>query len=444
MLNTVLAGLWARKRRLLGTVTAVVLGVAFLTATLVMGDTMRAGFSNAFAAANAGTDVIVRSSSEIGSDDESIRDQVDGSVVERVAAVDGVARAVPQIEGTGTILDADGDVIGGEGPPTVATNWIDDPDLNAYRIAEGRAPVAPDEVVIDRRSAQLGDLAVGDRTTILAPSPVEVTISGIVTFGDEDSLGPTTYTAFTLEAAQQLFAHRPGAISAVLVAAEDGVSQETLRDEISELMPARIEALTQSELIAEQEADIQSDFLGMFETMLLAFAGIALVVATFSIHNTFAILVAQRSRESALLRAIGASRRQVVTAVAAEALAVGILASLIGIAAGLGLALAAKALLIDSGLELPTADLVITQGTVIVAAAVGVLTTLFASLTPAIKASRIAPLAALRDVAVDRSATSRWRALTGTVIAAGGIVAVISAGAMSGARSAVLGSAPSP
>ena len=148
---------------------------------------------------------------------------------------------------------------------------------------------------------------------MLTPEPVEVTVVGIATFGDVDSLGPTTYTAFTLDAARRPAARPARRTSrAVLVAAEDGVNRTTLRDEIAQLLPARIEALTQQELTAEQEADIESDFLGMFEMILLAFAGIALVVATFSIHNTFSILVAQRTRESALLRAIGASRRQVV------------------------------------------------------------------------------------------------------------------------------------
>ena len=153
-----------------------------------------------------------------------------------------------------------------------------------------------------------------------------------------DSLGPTTYTAFTLPQASELFAQRPDTISAVLVAAEAGVSRETLRDEIIEQVPARIEALTQAELTAEQQDEIGADFLDMFQTILLAFAGIALVVATFSIHNTFSILVAQRTRESALLRAIGASRRQVVVAVALEALVIGVVASAIGFGVGLGLA----------------------------------------------------------------------------------------------------------
>ncbi len=427
MFATVLAGLFARKRRLLGACTAVVLGVAFLTATLVMGDTMRAGFRQAFTDANAGTDVVVRSSAEIAGDDSRVRDVIPADLVDRVAAVEGVAVAAPSITGVGTIIGSDGQRVGGDGPPTTATNWIDDPGLNAYELAEGRAPAAPDEVVIDRGSANNGDLAVGDRTTILTPAPVAVTVVGIATFGELDSLGPTTYTAFTLDAARSLLLDRPDAVSAVLVAAEEGVNGTTLRDEIAQLLPARIEALTQQELTAEQERDIESDFLGIFEMILLAFAGIALVVATFSIHNTFSILVAQRTRESALLRAIGASRRQIVTAVAAEAFVVGVIAAIVGFGAGLGLAVGLKALMAGAGFDLPVAGIVIGAGTIVIAAAVGIVTTMVASVAPAVSASRVAPLAALRDVAVDRSAASRLRAIVGMLLTAAGALVVVTA-----------------
>jgi putative ABC transport system permease protein len=425
MFNVTLKGLWAHKRRLIGTSFAVVLGVAFLTATLVVGATMRTGFDKAFADANAGLDVVVRSSEQMGSDETAQRAGIDASLVDEIAAVPGVRAAVPSVEGVATLIGADGSRVGGNGPPTVGASWIEDPELNAYQLAEGRAPEAPGEVVVNRGAAEQGDLHVGDRTTVLTPAPVEVTIVGIATFGDDaDGLGPITYTAFTLAQATELFAQQPDTISAVLVAAEDGVTSETLRDRISELLPARIEALTQAELTAEQQEEIRADFLDMFSTILLAFAGIALVVATFSIHNTFSILVAQRTRESALLRAIGASRRQVVTAVALEALVVGVVASVIGFGAGLGIAAGLKQLMASADLTVPVAGLVVTAGTIVTVAIVGIVTTLVASVTPAIKASRVAPLAALRDVAVDRSGTSKVRAVLGAVVTVGGAVVV--------------------
>ncbi|MET0147319.1 MAG: ABC transporter permease [Ilumatobacteraceae bacterium] len=430
MFKLTIAGLWARKRRLIGTSLAVVLGVAFLAATLVLGDTMRAGFASAFTSANSGTDVVVRSADSIGSGEDRVRGALDASVVDRVAAIAGVRAALPSVEGVATIIGADGERVGGDGPPTVGTNWIPDSGLNPYQIAEGRAPNAAGEVVIDRGAAEKGDLHVGDRTTVLTPAPVDVTIVGIATFGDVDSLGPTTYTAFTLPEASALFAQRPDAVSSVLVAAEAGVSQESLRDEITELMPARIEALTQAELTAEQEQQIGDDFLNMFEMILLAFAGIALVVATFSIHNTFSILVAQRTRESALLRAIGASRRQVVAAVTMEAAIIGVVASAIGFAVGLGLAAGLRALMSGAGLGLPGSGLVVDGVTIVIAGLVGVVTTLVASVTPAIKASRVAPLAAMRDVAVDDSASSTVRAVVGAVIAGAGAVVVVTAASL--------------
>jgi putative ABC transport system permease protein len=187
-----------------------------------------------------------------------------------------------------------------------------------------------------------------------------------------------------------------------------------------------LEAITGADLTAEQQRDVESDFLGFFQTLLLAFAGIAVVVAAFSIHNTFSILVAQRTRESALLRAIGASRRQVILTVAAEALAVGVLATALGFAAGVGIASVLQSAM-ESGSELPAADLAIGTGAIVASAVIGIGTTLVASVGPAVKASRVAPLAALRDVAVDRSANSVWRAVAGVVVAGLGIAALVTA-----------------
>ena len=280
--------------------------------------------------------------------------------------------------------------------------------------------------MIDRNSATTGDLAVGDQTTVLIPEPIEVTVVGIATFGDQDSFGPLTMTAFDAATADDLFAVRPGAASQVLVVAEDGVSDVTLRDEITAALPDRLEALTRAETIADEEAAIESDFVGLFERMLLTFAVIALVVATFSIYNTFAIVVAQRTRESALLRALGASRRQVITGVTIEALIIGVAAAAIGIGAGLLLALGLQRLVAGLGFDLGSGT-VITTGTLVAGALVGIVTTLLASVAPAITASRVAPLAALRDVAIDRSGTSIRRAIVGAVVTVVGLVMVVTA-----------------
>lgn len=415
-----LKGLWSRKRRLAGTSLAIVLGVAFLAATLILGDTMRRGFGGLYAEANAGTDVIVRSSAVIDIDDDVQRGLVDEALVEQLSALDGVATAVPTIEGTGQIVGSNGRPIGGQGPPTIAANWIEDGRLNPYRIAEGRPPLAPDEVVIDRASAEHGNLHVGDRTTVLTPAPTPVTIVGVATFGSLDSFGASTYAGFTTDAAQQLLVGESGKVSAIRIVAEPNVEGAELRARVEAVLPPGFEALTGAELSAEQKQDLESSFLGVAEAFLIAFAGVALLVATCSIHNTFTILAAQRTRESALLRAVGASRRQVLTSMAVEALTVGALASGAGLGAGVGIALGLKELLASMGLETAASGVTIAGSAVVTSLLVGVGVTLIASVVPALRASRVAPIAALRDVAVDRSGVSRLRAALGLVVAGGG------------------------
>jgi putative ABC transport system permease protein len=431
MWKTIWKGIWSHKRRLLGTSTAVMLGVAFLAASLAMGETMTKGFDDLFTEANAGTDVVVRNATEIGSGEISTRGRLSTDLATRLEAVDGVSVVEPVIEGYGQIVGADGEDVGGGGPPTAADNWVGDSPVNPWKLDEGRAPAdvaagQPYEVVIDRGAAEDGDLHIGDRTIVKVPEPVDVTIVGLVTFGGADSLGPTTYTAFTDTAAAELIG-TPGEVSNFRVAGDDGVSEESLRAAIAEVLPEQAEALTGTELTAELMDDIQSDFLGMFRTILLAFAVIALVVASFSIHNTFSILIAQRTRESALLRAIGASRRQVLTSVVAEALAVGAVASALGLAAGFGLATGLKALMDGAGFDLNVDGVVMGTSTIVVAAVVGVVTTLLASVVPAIRASRVAPLAALRESAVDSTSSSKLRAVTGALVAAAGVAVVLTA-----------------
>ena len=425
MWKTTLKGIGAHKRRLLATSSAVVLGVAFLAGTLVLGDTMETGFGDMFNEANAGTDAVVRSSTEVGDDDITERGLLDASVVDDIAAVNGVDVAVPEIYGIGQIVGSDGDPLGGNGPPTQAGNWIADPEINPWHIADGRAPAGPNEVVIDKASADKGELAVGDGTTIRTPEPVKVTVVGVATFGEADSAGPQTYAAFTTEFAQQLLLPEPGRISDVLVAADDGVSQQELVDRLEPVLPDGSEALTGAALTDEQRSNLEGDFLGFFKAFLLVFAGIALVVATFSIYNTFSILMAQRTRESALLRAVGASRRQVLGSTVAEALVVGVLASVIGVAAGVGLAAGLTGLSESAGFAVAGTALVVKTSALVLSAVVGVVVTLVASAAPAVKASRVAPLAALRDVAVDRSGASWLRGLLGVVVSGAGTAATV-------------------
>ena len=420
-------GLWNHKRRLISTSLAVVLGVAFLTATLTLGDTMRGGIDQLLEHGNAETDVIVRNATKYGSDEMVERGRLDGGLVAELTQLDGVAVAAPSIEGFAQIEASDGDPIGGNGPPTLAGNWIDDPRLNPFQVVDGRAPAADGEVVIDRRSARLGDLQVGDHTTLRTPDPLDVEIVGIAKFGSVDSIAGASFVAFTTDQARDVLVGGADEVSSILVMGDDGISPEQLRSAVASALPSEAEALTGDEIIAETQDDIEADFLGFFETFLLMFAGVALLVATFSIHNTFSILVAQRTRESALVRAIGASRGQVLRSICSEALAIGVVASGIGLGAGVGLGYGFRALIESFGVELPNAGLVVTTSTIVAALVVGVVVTFLASVTPAIKGSRVAPLAALRENAIDRSGASKWRAAFGALALGGGIALTITA-----------------
>jgi putative ABC transport system permease protein len=419
-------GIWARKRRLIGAGFAVVIGVAFLTATLALGDGMRGGIHSLFGEGHSGTDTMVRSTIEIDADENSSRGPIDESWVGRLAALPEVDQAIPEVEGLAQIVKPDGELIGGNGPPTFGRNWVDY-DRNPYVLVEGRAPSGPSEVVIDRGSADDAGLHAGDTATILAPAPIEVTVAGVAELRSGSELGGVTFTWFDTDTAQQLLLGSDTDLVGVKLTAADSVSPEQLAAAVTPVLGDRMEAVTGATLTAEDDEAIGEDFLDFFEAFLLAFAGVAMIVACFSIHNTLTILVAQRTRESALLRAIGASRRQVLGSVAIEALTIGVVASAIGIAAGVGLAHGLRALMDAVGFGIPMKGLTASTSTIVTGMIVGVVATMVASIAPAIKASRVAPIAALRDVAVDRSGVSKVRAVLGTLITGAGIATVVTA-----------------
>ena len=428
MWKITLAGLRAHRRRLLATSLAVVVGVAFLTGTLVLGDAMSKGFDDLFGRLNAGTDVVVRPAGSGGSDDVSGSGTLDAALVEEVRDVPGVRNAEGSIQGLGQLLGADGERLGGDGPPTLAMNWIDDEELNPFRLSDGRLPTATGEVVIDSASAAAGDLRIGSSTTLLTPDPVPVTVVGIATFGEDDGAGTATTTWLSdADARTRLVAGRDS-VSSVVVAADDGVGADELRDRISASLPAAAEAVTGSDLAAEQSQAIDEDFLGFLRTFLVVFAGVAVLVATFSIHNTFSVVAAQRQREWALLRAVGATRGQVVRSTAAEVAVVGLVASLIGVGAGLGLAAVLTAALDAMGLDVPTASLSLSGGTVLVGVLVGLVATLVAGLGPVVVTSRVRPIAALRAGAAEHQSLGRVRGAVGVVLAVGGAVLMVAPG----------------
>jgi len=316
------------------------------------------------------------------------------AIVAGVVQVGGTALVARHLEGYGQLVGRDGKPIGGNGPPTQAANWVGDPALNPYRLVQGHAPQAGDEVVINRGAARTGHLTLGMTTTLLTPQPLRVHIVGITTFGTADGFGPGTFTGMTLPAAR---AHLAGSSAAqlteILVRAGPGVSPQELAARLRPALPAGVQAITGAQLATENLDDINSGFLGFLSTGLTAFAAVALLVAAFSIDNTFSILAAQRGRESALLRALGATRRQLAVAGLAETLVVGVVGSVAGWAGGIGIAALLKGVFDGFGFALPAGGLVLRASSSVLAVAVGVAATVLAGVLPAVRASRVAPLA---------------------------------------------------
>src|SRR4051794_37618929 len=417
--------LWSRKLRLVGMFTAVMVGVAFLAGTLVLGDTVRGSFGTLFTEANSGTAALVRSEHRLTVDGETEQGTIPASTMSQVATVDGVAAAGPLVEGKVQLAGADGDRIGGNGPPTCGSNWVTPATLNPWHVVDGRAPTDAGEVVIDRASADTGDLHVGSTTTALVPQPVKVTVVGIAKFGSSDSMAGTTFTAFTTAEAQRLLLHGSDHVTGVLVGAEPGVTQAELVRQLQPALPAGATAITGAQLTAEQKADVNSVFVGFFETVLLVFATVALLVAAFSIYNAFSMVTAQRTRESALLRALGASRRQITVSAATQGLVVGAVAAVAGVVAGIGLAAGLYSLMSAAGFGLPSSALAIEPTRLALASLVGVAVAVPASLVPAVRASRVKPLAAMREGTEEVNAPSWVRTAFGVVGLLGGIALVV-------------------
>lgn len=420
MLRISLRTLRAHARRFTSTIIAVALGVAFLSGVLVLVATFERSFDDMFRTGTAGTAAAVRAdtSIDLGFGDAA-RGEIDESIGATIEGVDGVAAVQPIRTGTAQIVGADGEIIGGGGPPQFGSEWITVDALNPWRLTDGRAPDAPEEVVIDRASARQGDLEVGDTTQVFTPEPLDVTIVGVAKYGTADSPGPLTQAMFSQEGAIAHLGGTPGTVDSFLVEAEDGVGQEEVTAAIDAALPDGVEAITGAAL-TEESQEIGRDFISVMRPALLAFALIALLVGTFSIYNTFAIVVAQRTRDAALMRAIGASRRQVITSTLVEAGLVGLVGGLIGLTAGIGLAAGLGAVL--SGFTgLSSSSLIIGTGTVATALGVGIGVTVVAALLPARRASKVPPVAALREVAVDGGRVGRIRPVVGLAVLAIGL-----------------------
>jgi putative ABC transport system permease protein len=408
-------GLLAHRVRLVLTTLSVVLGVAFVAGALVFSDTMSAVFDDLVRGGSESIDVLVRAEVPEGVNVLENMDVappvVPESLLDEVLAVDGVADAEGGVEGFAMIVRPDGEAIIPMGPPTLGAGWS---PKGGRTIAEGgRPPTGPDEVVVDRRTAARNDLEPGDRVQVVFSTtpPRPFTIVGLSTKEGGDNLAGASLAEFELPVAQEVL-DVEGHFTGISVRAQDGVEPEALVERLEASLPGDVEAITAAAFADETLAAID-EALGFFEAIFLGFAGVAVFVGGFIIVNTFSITVLQRTREFALLRSLGASRRQIVGSVIGEAVLVGIVASVIGIGAGLGLATGLSAMLSLFGMDMPSGALVLQLRTVVVSLVLGIGVTVVASVLPARRAAATHPMAAMRAVDIQAYRTPRLRLVTG-------------------------------
>ncbi len=425
MLRATFRSLLARKLRLLLSATAVVLGVSFVSGALILTDTLGQVFDDLFASVSSRTAVEVRGTAPFESsaqDGPQARRPVPAELLPRLRAVDGVAAAVGDVSGYAIIIRPDGKPVTRGRAPSFGLAYDTEPKTSAFTLRSGAAPSSAGQVAVDAGTAKAEDYAIGQRITVLTQKGrSDYAISGIFGFGANDNLAGASIIAFAPPTAQRVLG-TDGELETIRLAADDGVSQAELRDRVRRVLPPGTEAIT-GKASADESASAIKEGLSFFNTFLLVFAGVALFVGAFLIFNTFTILVAQRSRELALLRALGASRGQVVRSVLAEALVVGLIASVLGLGAGVGMALGLQALIRAVGGSLPSGPLVIEASTVITCFVVGIVVTAVAALLPARRASAVPPVAAMRD-AVTAEPSLRRGTLVGLVLLAAGAAAI--------------------
>jgi putative ABC transport system permease protein len=428
MIKAALKSLLGRKVRLLLSTFAIVLGVAFVAGTLVFSDTLSRSFTALFAS-TVGDVVVEPAGAQTEGGNPSAR-TIPASLVDELEQVDGVARVDGNVSAVGVyVKDVDGKLVGGLGPPSFGSNWTDAPSPGGVglEIVEGEAPQGRDEVMLDERTAEKAGYEVGDTVEVLLPrgtSDTEATLTGVVGYPEGGSLNGATLTLWDTPSAQQLFLDGEDVFNDIWVTAEDGVSQEDLRDAVEEVLPGDVLATTGDET-ADARADDLLEAIGFITTFLLVFAIIALVVGAFIIVNTFSILVAQRSRELALLRALGASRRQVTWSVQLEAFVVGLLGATIGLGLGVLLAMLLRTIFGQVGLDLSGQPLIFGPRTVVASYLVGVVVTMAAAYFPARRVGRIAPVQALSDDIALPETSIRRRLLIGVLLATGGFVSLV-------------------
>ena len=427
MTRVALRGLLGRKLRAALTAFAIVIGVAMVSGTFVLTDTIKSAFSTVFTQAYKNADAVITGKSAIGNGQGGGNGapevpSLPATLLTKIQALPGVAQASGGISDQAQLVGRNGKVISSGGAPGLAFSHTPEGErFNPLSLTSGRYPSGPGEVNIDASTASKKGFKVGDDIGIIARGPVQhFRIVGTVKFAGVSSLGGATMAIFTLPEAQRLF-HKQGRYDQINVAAKSGTSPAQLVSQIKPLLGPSAQVRTGQGQAAQATKDT-SVFLNIFQDFLLAFGGIALFVGSFVIANTLSITIAQRTRELATLRTLGATRRQVLGSVLDEAYVIGTIASVIGLFAGLLLAKALNSLLVSFGIDLPQASTVFKARTIIVALVVGIVITVIAAMRPALRSTRVPPIAAAREGAL--LPPSRW-AKYGTYAAAGTILTAI-------------------
>ena len=419
-MGRLLRGALSQGVRLLGTALAVALAVTLVSGTFILTDTVDSAFRKASADAGGTSDLIIRSTALFSAQGNSLpeREPVPESLVDQIMAIPGVKAAWTAVQGYAELVDKQGKAIQAKGLPTVGSSA--GPDV---ALASGRAPSGPDEIAIDLETARQHGLVLGDKIKVLfSGTTQEFTIGGLVQAAGD--VVASTKAIFDSVTAQRMLGVE-GKVDAIPVDAEPGLSLDALRARINAVLPDEYEAVTAKQVAAES-AESWTKSVAFLPTALLLFAGVALLVGAFIICNTFSILVAQRYRELALLRSLGASRRQLTASVLCEAIAVGLVGSLAGVLAGFGVAKGLLAIFGAIGFELPTTSAVFRPRTAVVGVLAGVIVTVLAAVPPARRATQVAPVRAMRGADGARSAAAgRSRLLLGTALGAGGLATLL-------------------
>ncbi|HEV2981500.1 MAG TPA: FtsX-like permease family protein [Solirubrobacteraceae bacterium] len=403
MAAVALKGLLRRKARAVLTAIAIVLGVAMVSGTYILTDTIKSAFSTVFTSVYKNTDAVITGRSAIGgegNEERQVPPSFPAPLLAQVRALPDVAQASGGISDRAQLVGRNGKVISRGGAPALAFSYQPGAErFNPLSLASGNWPSNSKQVAIDASTASKEGFKVGQPIGVVARGPAQrFTISGTVKFGGVSSLGGATMSVFTLPTAEQIF-DKQGRFDSIQIAAKPGVSPQQLVAQIRPLLPPSAQVRT-GQAQAQKSTDNTNGFLNIFKDFLLAFGGVALFVGSFVIANTLSITIAQRTRELATLRTLGATRRQVLRSVLLEAFVIGLLASIVGLFLGLGLAKGLNSLLVSFGIDLPQASTVFATRTVIVSLLVGVVITMLAALRPALRSTRVPPIAAVREGAV--------------------------------------------